>query len=137
MPLVKKNQIMPPRLGNINLESQNHPGLTPESPFDILIEYGRGIQKELKGDVHYCLQMSIVLCGEAEVVCGSFRRIYRKNELWWTMCWEPHAFRLIGKRNLILTVNINEIVWNPIRFKIKCKFISNKRLTYAALLVAN
>ena len=48
-----------------------------------------------------------MLAGAAEVVCGNFRRTFHANELWWTMCWEPHAFRVLAKRNLILTVNLN------------------------------
>ncbi|MBO7147212.1 MAG: helix-turn-helix transcriptional regulator [Lentisphaeria bacterium] len=106
MAIVKKYESTA-RLGEISIESQNHPTLTPASPFDMIVEYGSGPQPELKGDVHYCLQLSMVLAGSAEVVCGDSRRIYRKNEVWWTMCWEPHAFRLLSRRNVILTVNIN------------------------------
>lgn len=107
MKLVKNHREATGKLGGISLENQVHPELTPDTPFDIISEYWRGPQSELKGDVHYCLQLSIVLCGAAEVVCGGCRRIYHKNELWWTMCWEPHAFRLLEKRNVILTVNLN------------------------------
>ncbi len=107
MRIAKKAKTAPTKWHDVDLESQLHPELTPDTPFGIIPEYWRGPQSELKGDVHYCLQMSIVLAGEAEVVCGNFRRTYRANELWWTMCWEPHAFKMLAKRNLILTVNLN------------------------------
>lgn len=57
---------------DIKLESQDHPSLTLASPFNILWEYDRGPQEKLKGDVHYALQISIVMQGAAEVV---FRRL--------------------------------------------------------------
>ena len=93
--------------GAVRLESQSHPGLTPASPFDMIVENGRGPQHELKGDVHYCLQFSIVLAGLAEVMFGSWRKIFRRGEVWWTMCWEPHAFRILSSRCIILSININ------------------------------
>ena len=92
---------------DIKLESQAHPSLTLASPFNILWEYGRGPQEELKGDVHYALQISIVMCGSAEVVFGDRPHIFHAGELWWTMCWEPHAYRLLSPRNFIMSININ------------------------------
>ena len=91
----------------VALESQSHPGLTPASPFEVLIEKGYGPQKEMKGDVHYCLQFSVVLAGSAEVSFGNWRKVFTRDQVWWTMCWEPHAFRLLSPRNVILSVNIN------------------------------
>ena len=91
----------------VRLESQSHPGLTPASPFDMIVEDGRGPQHELKGDVHYCLQFSIVLAGAAEVVFGSWEKTFSRGQVWWTMCWEPHAFRILSSRCIILSININ------------------------------
>ncbi len=102
-----KNNCEDNHIENISLESQSHPGLSPASPFEILTEYGRGPQENFCGDVHYCLQLSIVLAGEVEILCQGVSRICRKNEMWWTMCWEKHAYKMLGKRNLILSVNIN------------------------------
>jgi hypothetical protein len=92
---------------DIQLKSQEHPGLSPESPFNVLWEYGRGPQKNMQGDVHYALQISIVMQGRAEVTIGDYTRIFQQGDLWWTMCWEPHAYRLSGRRNFILAVNID------------------------------
>ncbi|MCI6288197.1 MAG: AraC family transcriptional regulator [Lentisphaeria bacterium] len=96
-----------PDFGAVRLESQSHPALTPASPFDMIVERGSGPQHELKGDVHYCLQFSIVLAGSAEVMFGKWKRVFTRDQVWWTMCWEPHAFRLLSRRNLILSININ------------------------------
>ena len=92
---------------SVPLESQSHPGITPATPFEILIEKGHGPQKELKGDVHYCLQFSVVLAGSVEVSFGNWKKVFTRDQIWWTMCWEPHAFRLLSPRNIILSVNIN------------------------------
>ena len=93
--------------GSVHLESQSHPDLTPASPFDMIVEDGRGPQKELSGDVHYCLQFSIVLAGAAEVMFGSWKRVFNRGQVWWTMCWEPHAYRILSSRCIILSININ------------------------------
>ena len=93
--------------GTVVLESQSHPDLTPASPFDMIVEDARGPQKELKGDVHYCLQFSIVLAGTAEVMFGSWKRRFSRGQVWWTMCWEPHAYRIVSPRGIILSVNLN------------------------------
>ena len=92
---------------DIQLKPQEHPGLSPESPFDILWEYGRGPQKDMQGDVHYALQISIVMQGRVEVTIGDDTRIFQQGDLWWTMCWEPHAYRLLDSRNFVMSVNIN------------------------------
>ena len=92
---------------DIKLESQDHPSLTLASPFNILWEYGRGPEEKLTGDVHYALQISIVMEGASEAVFGDWSRIFRKGELWWTMCWEPHAYRLLDARNFVMSININ------------------------------
>lgn len=97
----------PADFGAVKLESQSHPDLTPASPFDMIVEDGRGPQHELKGDVHYCLQFSIVLAGSAEVMFGSWKKVFNRGQVWWTMCWEPHAFRILSPRCIILSININ------------------------------
>ena len=71
---------------DIKLESQDHPSLTLASPFNILWEYDRGPQEKLKGDVHYALQISIVMQGAAEVVFGDWSHVFQSGELWWTVC---------------------------------------------------
>ena len=91
----------------IKVEKQTHPDLTILSPFDIASEYSRLPTEEFRGDSHYALQICIVLHGASELVFEDYTRIYRSGELWWNMCWEPHAFRILSSRCIILSININ------------------------------
>ena len=94
-------------LSTVQMEAQNHPALTVRQPFQLLWEYGAGPEDNFRGDVHYALQISVVLHGEVEVAYEDWSRIYHPGELWWTICWEPHAYRLRAPRNLILTMNVS------------------------------
>ena len=85
---------------------QEHPLLTPQQPFQLLWEYAAGPEMLFHGDVHYVLQISIVLHGRVEVSYEDWGRICAPGEMWWTMCWEPHAYRCLARRNLILTINL-------------------------------
>lgn len=96
-----------PELNKIKLERQTHPDISILSPFDIAVEYSENGTQDFKGDSHYALQICIVLSGEAELMLEDFSRTYIRGELWWNMCWEPHAYKLTGKKNLILAVNID------------------------------
>ena len=93
-------------LEKVLMVSQSHP-LSVASPFNIVWDYHKEPVKELNGDVHYALQISIVLRGRAEAVVGSHSRIYQAGEGWFVMCWEPHAYRPVSRRTLILSVNIS------------------------------
>ena len=93
-------------LENIPVIRQRHPGLGPQQPFELAWEYHTGTEKCWHGDMHYALQFCIVLHGAVEVRFGDFQREYREGEVWWTMFWEPHAFRFIGQRNFVLAVNL-------------------------------
>lgn len=37
----------------------------------------------------------------------NFQGHYERGDLWWNMCWEPHAYRLTGRRNFVLAVNLD------------------------------
>lgn len=91
----------------LELERQKHPGLAAEMPFDIAWLAHGGPESKLKGDVHYALQISIIVHGSAEVVYQNYSRVCNAGEMWWTMCWEPHACRLLGKHNFVLSVNLD------------------------------
>ena len=91
----------------IKVEKQTHPDLTILSPFDIASEYSRLPTEEFRGDSHYALQICIVLHGASELVFEDYSRIYRSGELWWNMCWEPHAYRFVGKRTFVVAVNLD------------------------------
>lgn len=94
-------------LNKVRLEKQTHPEISILSPFDLAVEYSEKPTQEFQGDSHYALQICIVMHGAAELMLEDFKNEYRAGELWWNMCWEPHAYRLSGKRNFILAINID------------------------------
>ncbi|MCC7300410.1 MAG: AraC family transcriptional regulator [Verrucomicrobia bacterium] len=94
-------------LTNIPIVRQKHPGISPTTPLDVVREYIYQPMKEFKADMHYALQFCIILHGGAEVVFDGFQREYQAGEMWWTMCWEPHAYRFAGRRNFAVAVNID------------------------------
>ncbi|OGV48416.1 MAG: hypothetical protein A2X49_06960 [Lentisphaerae bacterium GWF2_52_8] len=96
-----------PDLTTIQIERQKHPGISALNPFDIGWEYEFMPNAGFRGDMHYALQIGIVIHGKAEIIFDSFSRVYTPGEIWWTMCWEPHAYRLLGRRNFILVINID------------------------------
>ncbi len=94
-------------LSQVPVTAQEHPDLTIHQPFQLLWEYGDGPEESFHGDVHYALQISLVLRGEIEVAYEDWSRVFTPGELWWTICWEPHAYRKLARRNLILTINVS------------------------------
>ncbi len=94
-------------LNQIKMERQTHPALSVLSPFDLAFEYRAGADREFKGDFHYALQICFVLNGKAEMMMESFNGTYSKGDIWWNMCWEPHAYRLTGRRNFVMAVNLD------------------------------
>jgi AraC-like DNA-binding protein len=94
-------------LKNITITKVQHPGLRPELPFNLVPEYKNGAMPDFAGDMHYALQFCIILHGGMELIFDEFRRKYTAGEAWWTMFWEPHAFRFTEKRNFAIAVNID------------------------------
>lgn len=94
-------------LQGIPIVRQRHPGLGLQQPFDMICDYHYGADRGYHGDMHYALQFGIVLHGSVEVIFNDFKREYSEGEAWWIMFWEPHAFRFTGRRNFILTFNID------------------------------
>lgn len=94
-------------LSRIKVEQQTQPELSILTPFDIKAEYSRLPDEDFHGDSHYALQFCIVLHGAAELVFEDFSRIYRPGEIWWNMCWEPHAYRFAGRNTFIVAVNLD------------------------------
>ena len=94
-------------LSELEVVTSRHPQLTPDHPLEVLWDYYAGPETFYHGDVHYVLQLSIVRHGQIEIAYENHRRTCCSGDLWWTFCWEPHAFRCLDKRNLIMTVNVN------------------------------
>ena len=94
-------------INEIKMEKQTHPDLSVLSPFDLVFEYKTEPDPGFHGDSHYALQICMVLHGEAEMMLENFNGTYAAGDLWWNMCWEPHAYRLSGRRNFVVAVNID------------------------------
>ncbi|MFA7230623.1 MAG: AraC family transcriptional regulator [Victivallaceae bacterium] len=94
-------------LRKIPIVRQQHPDISPLVPFDVIREYRYQPMKRFEADMHYALQFCIMLHGSAEVVFDGFQREYQAGEMWWTMFWEPHAYRFSSRRNFAVTVNID------------------------------
>ena len=95
-----------PDLSTIALEKQRHPSLAPDSPFNIDCMFAPQPSDKYSGDVHYALQLCIVLTGAVEVVYNDYSRICRRGECFWTMCWEPHACRALERRSFLVAINL-------------------------------
>lgn len=94
-------------LSKINVKKQTTPSLSILSPYEVTGEYSMLPGDEFIGDSHYALQFCIVLHGAAELIFDDYSRIYREGEMWWNMCWEPHAYRFAGRHNFIVAVNLD------------------------------
>ncbi len=94
-------------LSELEVVTNRHPQLTPAHPLEVLWNYHTGPETYYHGDVHYVLQLSIVRQGEIEIAYENHRRTCHAGDLWWTFCWEPHAYRCLARRNLIMTINVN------------------------------
>lgn len=60
----------------------------------------------LDADAHYNLQMCMVLRGRDEAVYSDYRTRIGPGQLWWTACWEPHAFRILVKDTDLLVITL-------------------------------
>lgn len=94
-------------LSRIKVKKQTSSPLSILSPYDVTAEYSTLPWDEFIGDSHYALQFCIVLHGAAELIFDDDSRIFREGEIWWNMCWEPHAYRLAGRHNFIVAVNLD------------------------------
>ena len=94
-------------LSKIPIIRSRHTKINPDCPFEIMREYQYGASNEFHGDMHYALQFCIVMSGAIEVAFDNFEREYTAGQVFWTMLWEPHAFRFSGRHNFLIAVNID------------------------------
>lgn len=92
---------------SFELETQQHPELTAFLPFDVVWEYKRTPMKYFQADIHYALQISLVLYGEVEMIFDDCRKTYRAGDIFFTTCWEPHAYKLSAEKTFLMSVNLN------------------------------
>ena len=105
--MVSDDNNAPPQGNLFHVVTSRHPQLSPSRPIEVLWDYHRGPEDIFHGDVHYVLQVSIVRHGQVEIAYENHRKLCTAGDIWWTACWEPHAFRCLDRRNLIMTVNVN------------------------------
>lgn len=100
-------QLLGDNLLELDVVTNRHPQLNPAHPLELNWNYHLGPEPFYRADVHYALQLSIVRYGEIEITYENYRRICHAGDMWWTFCWEPHAFRVLARRNFIITFTIN------------------------------
>lgn len=91
----------------IKLERENHPEISPATPFNITWEYREKPDSILRGDMHYVLQLCIVLHGKIEIIFDEHTKVCTRGQMWWIMCWEPHAYRFLDRRSIVVVINID------------------------------
>ena len=89
---------------SFELETQQHPELTAFLPFDVVWEYKRYPMKHFQADIHYALQISLVLHGEVEMIFDDCRRKYTAGDIFFTTCWEPHAYKLSTEKTFLMSL---------------------------------
>ena len=103
---ISEKQTLGNNLSELDVVTNRHPQLTPAHPLELFWNY-HGPESFYRADVHYVLQLTIVRFGEIEIAYENYRRICHAGDMWWTFCWEPHAYRALGRRNFIVTINVN------------------------------
>lgn len=64
-----------------------------QNPFRVVYHHSATSMPEAQADMHYELQMGIVLTGAMEVAYPDFKTRLAAGQVWWSFCWEPHACR--------------------------------------------
>jgi AraC-like DNA-binding protein len=77
--------------------------LDASNPF-IVERYLRSPHPQLLSDMHYDLQVIVVLSGAEEIVFSSYRTELRSGQICWTSCWEPHAIRTTRANTEMLVI---------------------------------
>ncbi len=83
-------------------------GLRAERPIEILHQTGMHDDRARHYDMHYELEMGIVLEGFMERYTRDSRRVCHAGEMWFAGVWEPHGFRCDGNCERVVFV-----LWPP------------------------
>lgn len=83
-------------------------GLIEQHPFDILNQTGVHDDGARHYDMHYELEMGVILEGSMERYTRDSTRICHAGEIWFTGMWEPHGFRCDGNCHRAVF-----IIWPP------------------------
>ena len=58
------------------------------------------------GDIHYDLQMILILSGRQDVIYSEYENSFSAGQVWWTAPWEPHAGRVASDYFSMLVITI-------------------------------
>lgn len=83
-------------------------GLRDQSPIAIMNQAGVHDDGARHYDMHYELEMGVILDGSMERYTRDSNRVLRAGEIWFTGVWEPHGFRCDGDCHRAVFV-----IWPP------------------------
>ena len=83
-------------------------GLRELRPIDILNQAGVHDDGARHYDLHYELEMGVILEGSMERYTRDRSRVLQAGEIWFTGMWEPHGFRCDGDCHRVVFV-----IWPP------------------------
>ena len=83
-------------------------GLKEQYPIDILDQAGVHDDGARHYDMHYELEMGVILEGSMERYTRDSSRVLKAGEMWFTGIWEPHGFRCDGDCHRVVF-----IIWPP------------------------
>ena len=83
-------------------------GLGQERPFIILDQAHTHDDAAVHFDMHYVLEMGVILEGAMERYTRDSRRICHAGEMWFTGMWEPHGFRCESNCQRVVL-----LIWPP------------------------
>lgn len=63
------------------------------NPFVVDYHYFPKSISDVQADMHYDMQLGIVLSGGLDVSYPDFKTSLSAGQVWWSFCWEPHACR--------------------------------------------
>lgn len=65
-----------------------------KNPFAVNCKHFPQAISVVRADVHYDMQIGIILAGGMEVAYTDFKTCLSPGQVWWSSCWEPHACRV-------------------------------------------
>jgi AraC-like DNA-binding protein len=83
-------------------------GLSEKRPIDIMNQSGVHDDGARHYDMHYELEMGVILEGSMERYTRDSSRVLQAGDIWFTGIWEPHGFRCDGDCHRVVFV-----IWPP------------------------
>jgi len=84
-------------------------GLSEEQPIEVMDQNPAHADSAVLSDMHYELEMGIVLEGTMVRYAGSSKRVCRAGDMWFCGMWEPHGYRGDDSCHRVVIV-----IWPPV-----------------------